>query len=197
MTKAEKVDAYILKHKQWRDKLTTLRTICNTTELKEEIKWGAPAYTLHGKIVIGLGAFNNHMGIWFHQGVFLKDDHNKLLNAQEEKTKALRQWRFELSDTINRALVLEYIREAIENSLAGKEIKPQRKSLIIPPFFKKALDSNSEFAKAFNNLSPGKQREYAEYIHMAKRDATKQGRIEKITSMIHEGKGLHDKYKNC
>ena len=46
-------------------------------------------------------------------------------------------------------------------------------------------------------LTPGKQREYAEYIQTAKQDATKQTRLEKITPMILKGVGLNDKYKNC
>ena len=50
---------------------------------------------------------------------------------------------------------------------------------------------------AFDKLSPGKQREYTEYISSAKRDETKQKRIEKILPMIDAGIGLHDKYRNC
>ncbi len=197
MSDSQKIDAYIEKHAQWSDKLTTLRGIFNQTELKEEVKWGAPAFTLNGKIVAGLGAFKNHMGIWFHQGVFLKDRQNKLLNAQEEKTKALRQWRFEKDDTIDKDLVLKYIQEAIENSLAGKELKPERKSLSIPPFLKNALNNDAKLASAYKNLSPGKKIEYAEYIGEAKRETTKESRLKKIIPLIYDGKGLHDKYKNC
>jgi uncharacterized protein YdeI (YjbR/CyaY-like superfamily) len=46
-------------------------------------------------------------------------------------------------------------------------------------------------------LTPGKQREYAEYITEAKKDETKLKRIEKIIPMIKAGIGLNDKYKNC
>jgi uncharacterized protein YdeI (YjbR/CyaY-like superfamily) len=46
-------------------------------------------------------------------------------------------------------------------------------------------------------MTPGKQREYCEYISEAKRDATKLKRLEKIIPMIIEGVGLNDKYKNC
>ena len=37
----------------------------------------------------------------------------------------------------------------------------------------------------------------AENIASAKRDATKQKRIEKVLPMIAAGAGLHDKYRNC
>ena len=43
----------------------------------------------------------------------------------------------------------------------------------------------------------GKQREYSEYIIEAKREETKQKRVEKIIPMIKIGAGLNDKYKNC
>jgi uncharacterized protein YdeI (YjbR/CyaY-like superfamily) len=46
---------------------------------------------------------------------------------------------------------------------------------------------------AFASLSPGKQREYTEYIEEAKRDATKQSRLAKITPMILAGAGLNDR----
>ena len=41
------------------------------------------------------------------------------------------------------------------------------------------------------------QREYAEYVSAAKRDDTKQKRIDKILPMIASGAGLNDKYRNC
>lgn len=200
MSATEKVTAYINKHAHWRDELETIRELFLNSELEEEVKWGAPAYTLNGKIVAGLGAFKNHMGIWFHQGVFLKDVKQKLLNAQEGKTKALRQWRFEKGDPIEKELIAAYIQEAVENSLAGKEIKPQRtkiKDIDIPSELTTAFQENSALKSAFEQLTPGKKKEYAGYISEAKREATKVSRLEKITPMILEGKGLHDKYKNC
>jgi len=198
MTTSEKVSNYINKHPKWEAALTLLRGLLNKSELTEEVKWGAPAYTLNGKIVIGLAGFKNHAAIWFHQGVFLKDTAGKLLNAQEGKTKALRQWRIEKEDTIEPAIVTKYIEEAIANSKAGKEVKKARtKKVVIPTELTEAFKNNPPLKHSFDTLMPGKQREYAEYISEAKRDATKQSRLEKITPMIQQGVGLHDKYKNC
>jgi len=198
MTDTQKVTAYLQKHAQWTEQLEQLRTIFQQTELKEEVKWGSPTYTLNGKLVAGMAAFKNHYAIWFHQGVFLKDIKKKLINAQEGTTRGLRQWRFEKADSIDADLVFAYLQESIENSLAGKEIKPQRKKGVeIPPFLNAALQNNSEFKSAFEQLTPGKQREYAEYIAVAKREETKQSRLEKITPMVIAKQGLNDKYKNC
>jgi uncharacterized protein YdeI (YjbR/CyaY-like superfamily) len=198
MTDSEKVTAYIAKHSKWSDQLVELREAFISTKLKEEVKWGSPTYTLNGKLIAGIAAFKNHYALWFHQGVFLKDTHKKLVNAQEGITKALRQWRFEEGDKVESTLVVQYIQEAVENSLAGKEIKTQRKKgVLIPPFLKKALEADAKMQAAFNALTPGKQREFAGYIGEAKRNETKISRLEKITPMILEGNGLHDKYKNC
>lgn len=197
MKKIYAVEEYIEENNHFGDALTLLRDIINTTELEETVKWSALVYTLNNKNVIGLGAFKKHFGIWFFNGVFLKDEHNVLVNAQEEKTKALRQMRFESIDDIDENLVLAYVKEAIENQKLGKEIKPDRrkKETVIPPELQNVLVN--DLKTSFENLSPYKQREYCEYISSAKREATKQTRIEKIKPMILQGVGLNDKYKNC
>lgn len=199
MKKVYSVEEYIELNQQWSDELTQLRNTILKTELTETIKWSMPTYCLNGKNVLGIGAFKNHFCLWFHNGVFLKDEHNLLINAQENKTKALRQMRFESLEDIKDVIVLKYVKEAIENQRAGKEIKSKRvtKAVVIPNELKVALKSNSELNMTFKALTPGKQREYCEYIDTAKREATKQTRLEKITPMIINGVGLHDKYKNC
>lgn len=199
MKKVTSVEEYIEVNEKWTDALRILRALLHDTELEESLKWSAPTYALNGKNVLGLGAFKNHFGIWFFNGVFLKDEHNKLNNAQENKTKAMRQWKFTNIDQIDKRLVLSYIKEAIENQRAGKEIKPDRtkKETIIPPELGIALKDDNALNTAFQKLSPSKQREYCEHIASAKREVTKISRLEKITPMILSGVGLHDKYKNC
>ncbi len=164
MTDTEKVTTYIQKRTQWSDQLLQLRSVFQKTELKEEVKWGTPTYTLNGKPLAGMAGFKSHFAIWFHQGVFLKDSGKKRINAQEGTTRGLRQWRFETGDGIDADLVLDYLHESIENCLAGKEIKPQRKKgLNIPPYLKAAFKANSKFENTFTNLTPGKQRKLSTY----------------------------------
>jgi len=197
MKKIYSVEEYIEENAHFGAALNILRSVINTTELEETAKWSAPVYTLNNKNVIGLGAFKKHFGIWFFNGVFLKDEHSLLVNAQEEKTKALRQMRFESVSDIDKNIVLAYVKEAIENQKLGKEIKPNRskKETIIPQELKVVLVN--DLKTSFENLTPYKQREYSEYISTAKRDATKQTRLEKVKPMILQGFGLNDKYKNC
>lgn len=198
MNDSQKVDAFIATRTKWKEKLIQLRTVFQKTELKEEVKWGKPTYTIDGKMVVAMSDFKNHMALWFHQGVFLKDPQNKLINAQEGVTKALRQWRFEEDDKIEPKIVLKYVEEAIANAKAGKEMKPvKKKKVIIPEIFKNAMAKDKLLKESYNKLTPGRQREYAEHISEAKREATQQSRLEKCSKMIKQGVGLHDKYKNC
>jgi len=93
MKRAKSVDEYVRDTAEWHDEIDTLRKILQSTTLIEEVKWGAPCYTHSSKNVVGLSAFKSYFGLWFHQGALLKDDQKVLLNAQEGRTKALRQWR--------------------------------------------------------------------------------------------------------
>ncbi|GAA3654654.1 YdeI/OmpD-associated family protein [Flavivirga jejuensis] len=199
MKKIYSVEEYIEEHAHFSEALILLRDIIIATECVETIKWNAPVYTVNNKNVLGLGAFKNHFGIWFFNGVFLKDTHNLLINAQKNKTKALRQMRFESLSEIDKHIVLDYVKEAIENQKSGKEIKPDRskKETVIPKELKDLFANNNDLKKSFESLSPYKQREYCNYIDSAKREATKQTRLKKITPMILQNIGLNDKYKNC
>lgn len=194
----DKVSNYIQKHAKWANALSKLRAILNDTELVETIKWGAPTYTINDKNVAGIGAFKNHFGLWFFQGVFLEDKKKILINAQEGKTKALRQMKFTSIDDIDEQTIRVYLLESIENRKLGKEIKPERKKEFdIPVELQSTLSGSGKLQDAFDRLSPGKQKEYANHIAEAKREATKMNRVEKIIPMIKEGIGLYDKYKNC
>ena len=192
------VETYLNKHEQWRKILTKFREILLSTELEETIKWGAPVYMIDGKNVVGMGAFKSYVGLWFFQGSFLKDQAGILINAQDGKTKALRQLRFTSEDEINFSLIKSYIAEAIQNQKAGKELKADtNKPLIIPEELKSVLDSDDDLKHRFENFTPGKQREFADHISEAKQEATRIKRVQKIIPMIKAGTGLNDKYRKC
>jgi uncharacterized protein YdeI (YjbR/CyaY-like superfamily) len=198
MEKIETVDQNIQSHPRWLEILLDLRELLNATVLTETIKWGGPVYTLDGKNLLGIGAFKNHSALWFFQGALLQVNTNLLINAQEGKTKALRQIRFEAGSKIDKQELLKYIEETISLHKQGKKIKPDlKKGILIPSELSEFFEANSELKKAFSNLTPGKQRAYADYITKAKREETKQKRIEKIIPMIKVGIGLNDNYKNC
>ncbi len=180
---------------QWEEELLFLKSIIDKTELVETIKWGAPIYVYNKRNVIGIGGFKNYFAIWFLNGVFLKDEKKRLINAQEDRTKSMRQWRFTSKEEVNEKEVLEYILEAIENEKQGKIIKPSKKEAIVSELLQKEIDQNPALAEAFQKFSPYKQYEFLEYIETAKQEKTKLTRIEKVIPMILGNVGLNDKYR--
>lgn len=191
---AEKKNIWDSSH-LWAEELDMLKAILNKTPLIETTKWGAPTYTCNGKNVLGLGGFKNFFTIWFYKGVFLKDEDKILINANEENTKSLRQWRFTSKNEIDERKVLQYIYEAIEVEKAGLEIKPEKKETVIPELLMQELDANPAMLEAFQKLTPFKQREYCEFIETAKQEKTKLARLEKMKPQLLMGIGLNDKYR--
>ena len=196
MKRYRSVDAWLADQDAWKEEVSRLRDIIQSTGLQETVKWSAPCYTLDGKNVVGLAAFRDYFGIWFHQGVFLSDPEKVLINAQEGKTRALRQWRFRSKKEIRVRLIRSYLKEAMDQARQGVAIKPRRiTKTAVPVELRQALADNRQAATAFESLTPGKQREYAGYIAEAKRAETRSKRIEKILPMIQSGVGLNDKYR--
>lgn len=183
------------KTNQWENEIEQLHAIIRKTPLVETTKWGGPVYTYNNKNVLGIGGFKSYFGIWFYNGVFLKDEKKLLINANEESTKSLRQMRFNSVNEIDEKLILAYIKEAIEIEEKGLAIPKEKKETIIPEILQNELDKNSELLAKFNTFSPYKQREFIEHITSAKQEKTQINRLEKIIPMILEEKGLNDKYR--
>ncbi|UGS24725.1 YdeI/OmpD-associated family protein [Flavobacterium channae] len=183
------------KTNQWSEELDKLHAIIRKTPLIKTVKWGGPVYTYNNKNVVGLGGFKSYFGIWFYNGVFLKDEKKLLINANEENTKSLRQMRFNSINEIDEKLILSYINEAIEIEDKGLFIPKEKKETIIPTILEVELDKNSMLKEKFNSFTPYKQREFIEHINSAKQEKTQIARLEKILPLILEGKGLNDKYR--
>lgn len=198
MKRHKTVDEYLANETQWHAELVQLRKILNSTALEETVKWGAPCYTVDGKNVVGIGAFKSYFGLWFFQGALMSDDDKVLINAQEGKTKGLRQWRMSSKTEIKARAIKAYVKEAIDLQRSGQQIKVDRtKPLVIPPELEQALGKSKKAQAGFAKLTKAKQRDYAEYISEAKRAETKKRRLQKIIPMIQRGGGLNDKYRNC
>jgi len=181
---------------KWEEELIQLKTILRSTGLTETIKWGTEVYTHKGKNVVAVVGLKNYFSLWFYNGVFLKDKHKVLVSTKDGNTKALRHWQFSTKKDINEKLIKEYIKEAVKNEDDGRVWKPQKTAAVeLPELLVATFKKNKTMKAAFEKLTPGKQKEYIEYINSAKREETKKDRLEKITPLILEGKGLNDKYK--
>lgn len=192
------IQVYIDEHEKFKDILVELRRIVKNEDFEETLKWGIPTYVYGKKNLVGIGAFQNHVGLWFFQGALLNDKARILHNAQTGKTKAMRQIHFKKLDEIDEPTLVAYLQETIKNQNNGLRVKISKavKQVVIPSDLDSFLSADLSMLKAFIKLTPGRQKEYIEYIQSAKREQTKSDRLKKITPLIKAGKGLNDKYKS-
>lgn len=185
------------KSKLWTKELEFLKSILHKTDLIETTKWGTTVFTYKNKNIVGIGGFKSYFGLWFFNGVFLKDKYKLLVNAQEGKTKALRQMRFQSIEAVDEKIILEYITEAISIEEKGLVVikETNKKEEITSEFLKNELQKDTILREAFEKFTPYKQNEFIEYIATAKQEKTKISRFEKIKPMILENMGLNDKYR--
>lgn len=181
----------------WPEEIEFLRSIIGENpQLEENIKWGIPVFTYNGKNVIGIAKFKSYFGLWFYEGALLQDEKGLLVNAQKGKTKALRQMRFNSIDEVPQKVIKDYIKESITNIDEGRIFTPSRsKEMDIPEELQQALNHDKQLKESFDALPFYKRKEYCEHINGAKRQTTKDKRLEKSIPMIKSGKGLNDKYK--
>lgn len=188
-----KVDWYFEKNEKWQKEITKLRKIILDCGLEEALKWGCPCYQLNGTNVVLIHVFKEYCALLFFKGALLNDP-NGILIQQTENVQAARQIRFTNLKEIVDKTVKAYIYEAIEVERAGLKVKLKKTTEFkMPEEFKKKLDKSKTLKKAFESLTPGRQRGYLLYFSSAKQTATREARIEKYTKQILSGKGLEDK----
>jgi uncharacterized protein YdeI (YjbR/CyaY-like superfamily) len=190
-----KVDWFFNKATPWQAEYKALRTIILSCGLVEELKWGHPCYTHEGNNVVLIHGFKEYCALLFHKGALLKDP-KKLLVQQTENVQSARQIRFTHVDEISdrKAALRSYIKEAIKVEVAGKKVAFKKVSEFkMPMEFKRVLESSPSLKKAFESLTPGRQRGYLLYFSSAKQAKTRDARIEKYIPFILKGKGLDDR----
>jgi uncharacterized protein YdeI (YjbR/CyaY-like superfamily) len=194
-TKANpKVDAFIGKAKKWQEELTKLRAILLDSELTEEFKWDQPCYTFQGKNVAILHGLKESCAFAFFKGALLKDVHG-VLTAPGKNTQSGRWIKFtsvrEIAEM--KSVLKAYVREAIEVEKAGLRVKLRRTSdLKIPEELQTMLDEFPDLKRAFDALTPGRQRAYIYHFSAPKQSKTRESRVLKYMPHILKGKGLLD-----
>lgn len=190
------VDEYIRTAKKWQEESKKLRRIILDCGLTEESKWGKPCYTFQNSNVVIIHGFKEYCALLFCKGVLLKDA-NRILIQQTENVQAARQIRFtNVREIVEMEPILKaYIHEAIEVEKAGLEVKYKKTSEFTAPVeLQNKLDEIPALKKAFEALTPGRQRAYILYFSAPKQSKTRESRIEKCMQQILKGQGLNDDY---
>ena len=190
----KEVDVYLAKAKKWQKEMQLLRELLLTCKLEEAIKWGKPCYTFQGNNVVMIQAFKEHCDLGFFKGALLKDKNGILIKAGEN-TQAGRQLRFTDINEIEKLskIIKTYIKEAVNIEKDGIQYQTDSKAEQIHveeliQLFKK----DSALKKAFESLTPGRQRAYLIHFSGAKQAETRITRIQKQTAKILCGKGMND-----
>ncbi len=189
-----RVDEFLLKATRWKKEFAKLREICLACEVTEELKWGNPCYMVEKKNVVLMHGFKDYCALLFFKGVLLPDP-KKLLVQQTENVQGPRQIRFRNVAEITKLapVVRAYINEAIKVEKSGLKVTLKKTSEFeAPEEFQARLDKDAAVRKAFNALTPGRQRQYLLYFSSAKLSKTRESRIEKCVPRILDGLGIDD-----
>jgi uncharacterized protein YdeI (YjbR/CyaY-like superfamily) len=175
---------------RWQAEIAALQTILSGFDLSEERKWGKPCFTMDGKNVVIIQGFKEYCALGFFQGALLKDP--KKLLVQLGQVRAARVMKFTSTKEIGAkaATIKAYVREAIAAEKAGLKVETTPRELPVPEELKTKLRKDPRFKRAFEALTPGRQRGYLYHFAGAKQSATRTARIEKATPAIFEGKGF-------
>lgn len=189
-----KVDFYFIKTKKWRKELEQLRMILLDCGLTEELKWGCPCYSFEKSNIILIHVFKEYCAVLFFKGALLNDA-NGILIQQTKNVQGARQVRFTNVQEITEktSILKSYIFEAIEVERAGLKVELKKTTEFnMPEEFQNTLKDSPALNRAFNLLTPGRQRAYLLYFSAAKQSKTRASRIEKSIPQILKGKGLND-----
>lgn len=189
-----KVDFFFDKASKWQKEYEQLRAIILDCGLTEELKWGCPCYTFEERNIVLIHGFKEYCALLFFKGALLNDADNILIQ-QTKNVQSARQARFiNVQQIIKLKPVLRaYIYEAIEVEKAGLKVKLKKTAEFpVPEEFQNKLDKSPALKKAFNALTPGRQRAYIFHFSQPKQSKTRAARVEKYMQHILKGKGLND-----
>ena len=195
-----RIDAYIAKSPDFaKPILTHLRSLVHQgcPEVQETLKWSMPHFVYKG-ILCGMAAFKQHatFGFWKRELVAPKAGPKEAMGQFGRIAS--------LEDLPSDKVLLQYIRKAAQLNEAG--IKTPARSrpksgdareLTVPDFFVAALKRNKNAQANFAKFSYSHKKEYVQWLTEAKREETRQRRLETALAWIAEGKSQTWKYTRC
>jgi len=168
-----------------------MRRVLAGFAMKEECKWGKPTYTVDGKNIVIMQGFKEYFGLGFFQGALLKDPRKVLVQLGQVHAGRVMKFTSAKDITARAATIKAYVLEAIAVDEAGLRLKPKKTSdFPVPEELSERFRKDPRFKRAFEALTPGRQRSYLYHFAAAKQSATRTARIDKATPAILEGRGF-------
>ncbi|HET6525021.1 YdeI/OmpD-associated family protein [Sphingopyxis sp.] len=197
LTRDPRIDAYIAKRQAFAQPiLNHLRELVHkhAPGSEETLKWGVPHFVLNGQNLAGMAAFKEHatFGFWRDEEVTGSPRDTGAMGSMGRLAS--------LADLPDDKAMADYIRKAAALCAEGKPKRPAPKpkpALDLPDDLGAALKAHVAAQGHWNAFSPGKRRDYIEWVLEAKREETRVKRIETIVAQVAEGKDRNWKYKSC
>lgn len=187
---AKLVNNYIESLPQWSKEICIkLREIILSTSsnITEDWKWNQPNYYCNG-MLCGIWAFKDHVTLVFFQGALI-DDKYSILSSNPDNLHN-RHIKFSHISQINPQIIQDYLLQSISNNTRGLKINQSKiKNIEIPYYIKEALE-NTGLLECFNNMSYSHKKEYILWIKEAKKEETRNRRIEKMILMLRDKFGF-------
>ena len=176
---------------RWEAEIAEMRRVLAGFAMKVERKWGKPTYTVHGKNIVIMQGFKEYFGLGFFQGALLKDPKKVLVQLGQVQAGRVMKFTSVKDIKAKAATIKAYVREAIAVEKAGLRMDRKRTSdFPVPEELTERFRRDPPFKRAFEALTPGRQRSYLYHFAAAKKSATRVARIEKAMPAIFEGKGF-------
>src|SRR6476661_7339470 len=176
---------------RWKAEIAAMRRVLAGFPMKEECKWGKPTYTVDGKNIVIIQGFKEYIALGFFQGALMKDPKRVLVQLGQVHAGRVMKFTSAKDITAMAATIRAYVREAIAVEKAGLRLKPKRTlDFPVPEELSERFRKDPRFKRAFEALTPGRQRSYLYHFAAAKQSATRVARIDKARPAIFEGRGF-------
>jgi uncharacterized protein YdeI (YjbR/CyaY-like superfamily) len=176
---------------RWQAQIAAMRRVLAGLAMQEECKWGKPTYTVDGKNIVILQGFKEYFALGFFQGALLKDRGKLLVQLGQVQAGRVMKFGSVQDITANAATIKAYVGEAIAVSKAGLKVARRKTTdLPVPAELKARFRRDPRFKRAFEALTPGRQRGYLYHFAAARQAATRVARIDRATAAIFQGRGF-------
>jgi len=143
------------------------------------------------KNIIIMQGFKEYFGLGFFQGALLKDPKKVLVQLGQVHAGRVMKFTSVKDITAKAATIKDYVRKAIAVEKAGLRMERKKTSdFPVPEELMERFRRDPRFKRAFEALTPGRQRSYLYHFAAAKQSATRVARIEKSMPAIFEGRGF-------
>jgi uncharacterized protein YdeI (YjbR/CyaY-like superfamily) len=191
-----RIDAYIARAAPFAQPiLTHLRALIHTAcpGVHETIKWSRPFFEHHG-ILCMMAAFKQHCHYVLWSSLV---EHGKRADHLRRITA--------ISELPPRSEMLTQLRAAAAANEASGGAKPMRRTrsarasarVTVPADLRAGLARVPAADRVFAAFTPGRRREYIDWLNEAKREATRASRLAQALEWISQGKSRNWKYQSA